>query len=281
MPVVTMTDLHTAPSLSVPLPSRAARPPRHFATLRVIIALMLREMSTTYGRSALGYLWAILEPAAGVLLMTLVFSFAFRSPSIGTSFPLFFASGILPFTAYMDLHGKVSTAVRFSKPLLFYPGVTFIDALIARTVLNLITQILIALFVFSGIIVGYNLNIILDLPGVALGFAMAFSLGLSIGTLNCYLLTIYPLWERAWAVMNRPLFLISCIFFTFDTVPKPYQDWLWWNPLVHVVGQTRAGIYSTYDASYASPLYVFTLSGITLAVGMLLLRRYHRDLINM
>ncbi|KMK63984.1 ABC transporter permease [Puniceibacterium sp. IMCC21224] len=277
MPVIVMTDLSAPP----PLPNRAARPPRHFVTLRVIVALMLREMSTTYGRSFMGYLWAILEPVAGIALMSFLFAFGFRSPSIGTNFALFFASGILPFSAYMDLHGKVSVAVRFSKPLLFYPGVTFVDALIARVLLNVITQILISTILFAGIIQAFDLNVILNLPSIALGYAMAFSLAISIGTLNCYLLSVYPLWERSWAILNRPLFLISCIFFTFDTVPQPYQDWLWWNPLVHVVGQTRAGIYATYDASYVSPLFVFTVSGAVLALGLMLLRRYHRDIINM
>ena len=47
-------------------------PRRRFASLRAIAALVLREMSTTNGRSPGGYLWAILEPAAGIALLTIV-----------------------------------------------------------------------------------------------------------------------------------------------------------------------------------------------------------------
>ncbi|MEL6475009.1 MAG: sugar ABC transporter permease, partial [Pseudomonadota bacterium] len=38
----------------------AKRQRRRFASLRSIIALMLREMATSYGRSPGGYLWAVL-----------------------------------------------------------------------------------------------------------------------------------------------------------------------------------------------------------------------------
>lgn len=254
--------------------------PKRTGFFRTVSALMLREMSTTYGRSALGYLWAILEPAAGLMLMSIIFSLAFRAPPIGTSFPLFFATGFIPFTAYLDTSQKVSVALRFSKQLLFYPGVTFVDALIARFVMNVFTQIMIATIVFVIILTAFNLDVILDPSAIALGFAMSFSLAIGVGTLNCYLLSVYPVWERTWAILNRPLFILSCVIFMFDTVPMPYQDYLWWNPLVHVVGQVRSGFYATYDASYVMPLYVFGIALVTFALGLLLLRRYHRDIVN-
>ena len=131
-----------------PLPRTPARIPRRSSSPRVIAALMQREMSTTYGRSALGYLWAVLEPVGGIMVITLVFTLAFRSPPVGTSFPLFFASGVLPFTAFMDTMTKVSSAIRFSRPLLFYPGVTFMDAILARVLMNVLTQTMISAIVW-------------------------------------------------------------------------------------------------------------------------------------
>lgn len=264
---------------SDPSPAPAAIP-RRTGTIRTVTALLLREMSTTYGRSALGYLWAILEPAGGIALMSFIFSFAFRSPAIGTNFPLFFASGMLPFMAYMGTSQKVSVSLRFSRALLFYPGVTYIDAILGRFLMNVMTDIMIAVIVLTGIIFAFDLRVILDLPALILAFVMAFSLGLGVGTLNCYLLSVYPIWERVWAIVNRPMFIISCIFFLFDTIPQPYRDWLWWNPLVHLVGQARRGVYATYDASYVSPLYVFSIALVTFAAGLLLLRRNYRDIIN-
>ncbi|QDC08081.1 sugar ABC transporter permease [Oceanicola sp. D3] len=237
-------------------------------------------MSTTYGRNAMGYAWAVIEPVAGIALLSLVFSLAFRSPSLGTNFPLFYASGLLPFLAYMDVSQKVSLSMRFSRPLMFYPGVTFVDALAARFLLNSITQILVAMIVMAGIILLYDIRVILDIPRLSLGMGLALWLALGVGTLNCYLLSTFPPWERTWAILNRPLFIVSCIFFVFDSVPQPYQDWLWFNPLIHCIGFMRAGVYATYDASYASVGYVLACGGISLALGLLFLRRHHKTIID-
>ncbi|MBC7181534.1 MAG: ABC transporter permease, partial [Roseovarius sp.] len=220
-----------------------ALPRKRTGTVQTVIALMLREMSATYGRSALGYLWAILEPVAGIFLLTFIFSLGFRSPSLGTNFPLFFATGILPFMAYMDISNKMSVSLRFSKQLLFYPGVTYTDALIARFILNAMTSIMIAVVLLPLIIIVYDLNVIVDMGAIAWGYTLTFALGAGVGTINCFLLSVFPIWERAWAVLNRPLLLVSGVIFLFDTVPLPYRDWMWWNPLIHPIGLVRKGIY--------------------------------------
>ena len=47
-----------------------------FPMARTIGALVMREMSSTYGKSTGGYLWVILEPIAGIVLLTVIFSIA-------------------------------------------------------------------------------------------------------------------------------------------------------------------------------------------------------------
>ena len=108
---------------------------------------------------------------------------------------------------------------------------------------------------------------------------MALWLALGVGTLNAYLLSTFPPWERAWAILNRPLFIVSCVFFIFDQIPQPYQGWLWYNPLVHCIGLVRSGVYATYDASYASVGYVIAFGAVPFAMGLLFLRRHHRTII--
>ena len=89
----------------------------------------------------------------------------------------------------------------------------------------------------------------------------------------------FPVWVTIWGILNRPMFLISCIFFLFETIPQPYQDILWYNPLIHIVGEMRAGFYSNYDAPYVSELYVYGVSLCLTVVGLVLLRRFHRELL--
>lgn len=266
--------------ISVPAPQPPkALAKRRFATLRAIMALILREMSSTYGKSPGGYIWAILEPAAGIALLSLVFAAAFRSPPLGISFPMFYATGMLPFMLFTDIHGKISTALMYSKQLLAYPTVTFVDALLARFLLNLITQILVSYFIFTTCLLLFDTRVTLDLPVIILAYLLAAFLGLGLGTLNAYLFTRFNVLQRAWSILMRPMFIISCIFFLLETIPQPYQDYLWWNPLVHITGLARSGFYGTYDAPYVSILFVVSISTIGLALGLVLLRRHYRDLL--
>lgn len=257
-----------------------ATPRRRFGSLRAIGALILREMSTSYGRSPGGYLWAVLEPAAGIALLSFVFALGFRSPPMGVNFPIFYATGMVPFLMYVGISGKLGTAVMFSKQLLAYPAVTYMDALIARFVLNALTQLLVAYIIFTGILVIFETRTTLELDRIALAFSMTLALAAGVGTFNCFLMSLYPLWQRIWAILNRPLFIVSCIFFTFESMPDEVQRYLWWVPTAHLPGIMRSAFYPGYDASYASPGYVFGLSLILLTVGLVFLRRYHRDIVN-
>jgi len=253
---------------------------RRFKTWRSISALILREMATSYGRSPGGYLWAVLEPVGGLAVMTIAFSLAFRSPALGNNFPLFYATGFLTFQMYSDLSAKLGQAIRFSKPLLFYPAVTYADAIIARFLLNALTHLMVFYILMAGIMWFFESGSILNYNAILNSLGMSLSLGLGIGTLNCFLLTRFPLWERVWVILNRPMFIISAIFFLFETVPEPFRDYLWYNPLVHVTGEMRRGFYATYDGAYVNSLYVYGIAVTALCLGMIFLSRYHRELLN-
>jgi len=252
---------------------------RTMPTSRVMFALMLREMATTYGKSPGGYMWAILEPVVGIALLSWVFSIGFKSPALGINFPIFYATGIVPFLMYMDISAKTAAAIRFSKPLLAYPAVTWADALLSRFFLNLLTQIMVGYIVITGILAFYETRTTFVVDRAAIACLMLASLAFGVGCMNCFLTSMFPVWERVWAISNRPMLFISCILFTFETVPQPFRDYLWYNPVVHIIGMLRSAFYPNYDALYASPAYVFGVSLSMAVFGLIFLRRYSRDIL--
>lgn len=251
-----------------------------WATTRAIGALILREISTTYGRSPGGYIWAILEPAAGITLLTLVFSIGFRTPPLGTSFALFYAAGVLPLMMYTDISSKLAQTVQFSRALLTYPRVTFLDALIARFVLNVLTQMMVHFIVLGFILIFLRPTTTLDYSKIGQAYLLTLALAVGIGTLNSFLTLAYPVWQTAWSILNRPLFLISCVFFIFESVPQPYADYLWFNPIVHIAGVMRDGFYPFYQPTYVSIAYPLAIAALTTMAGLFLLNRYHRDILD-
>ena len=274
----------TAASLAAYAPPPVARAPepstnRRFATWRTISALILRDMSATYGRSPGGYLWMILEPALGITLLTAIFSAGFRSPALGTNFAIFYATGLVPFQMYSAISSTMAYAVRGSRPLLAYPGVTFLDTLLAKLLLTILTQALVSLIVISVIRTIYVTQTVIEFDTILTGYAMLIAFATAVGLMNGFLFMKFEIWARIWNILSRPLVFISGVIFLYDSLPEPYRGWLWWNPLVHCIGVIRSGFYIHYDALYASPLYVFVVSGLVGLTGMLFLSRHYRELL--
>ena len=263
----------------VPLVADGLRARRH-KMARTVMALILREMSTTYGRSPGGYIWALLEPILGLAFLVFVFSFIVRSPPVGNSFAMFYASGLLPFLTFNAMANKAATAIRFSRPLLAYPVVTYFDALLARLILALFTNLVIAVIIITALMLWEDTGARLGPADLAVSLSVLTAFSCGVGTLNCYLMTAFPVWERLWSVITRPLMLLSGMFYTFDTLPPMAQDVLWWNPLIHIVGGIRMGIYPNYSGDYISYAYVFGLSGGLVLMGLVLLNRHHKKMMN-
>ncbi len=79
--------------------------------------------------------------------------------------------------------------------------------------------------------------------------------------------------------MTKVLFLASCLIFLFEIVPDPYAEYLWYNPLVHIVGMMRDGYYPYYQPTYVSVIYPIAVGLALTVIGLFLLQRYHRDIL--
>lgn len=255
-----------------PLPPKAGSP--RFQRLRVLSALVIREMNKKFGRSTGGYLWALAEPLGGILLLSVAFSLALRTPPLGSSFMLYYATGVVPFSMFITMSKGISGAVKTNKGLLNYPVVTVLDAVFAKFVLNFMTILFVAVAMFSGVILLQGLYVNLDPGPIALSFSLAALLGLGVGTVNCVLFGLYPTWSNIWSVLTRPLFILSTIFYTYESAPVSFQKLLWWNPLVHIIGIMRSGFYGAYHPAFISLPYVVGISLGLFVVGAYLLRRH-------
>ena len=266
---------NSLPEVSIVTMLQALPPP---SPRRAISAMMLREMASTYARTPGGWVWAVAEPVAAIALLSLVFQLAFDAPPLGHSFVLFYATGYLPFMMFTDISVKLANALRFSRPLLAYPAVTGLDALLARLLLNSLTHLLVVLVVLGGVEALFRTGAQYDPATILATLAMTIALAAGVGTLNCFLFMRLPVWERVWQIATRPLFLISGIFFLIEDVPGGWRDIAWFNPLFHITSMMRAGAYPTYAAAHASPHFVWGVALACLALGLLILRFLRKDL---
>lgn len=248
--------------------------------IRILAALIIRETCARFGRSWGGYLWALAEPAGAILLFAIAFSYISRRPPIGTSFIFFYATGIIPFLTYNSIANAAMQAIRANRGLLTYPVITPLDTVIARALLELLTHVLIATILFYALAIWESPRLVIEPLALATALSMAAVLGLGVGTLNCVFIGFFPTWQSIWSVLNRPLFLISGVLFTFDSLPAQLRDVLWFNPVAHIVVETRFGFYGVATPGFVDPVYVFGTGMTLFVIGAFLLKRNEGFLIN-
>jgi capsular polysaccharide transport system permease protein len=239
---------------------------------RVLFALVMREMTTRFGRSSGGYVWAVLEPAASVAIMVAVFSQMAHAPPLGRDFGLFYATGYMAFAIWRDVSGVVGGSITANRALLTFPRVTILDTILARFLLQTLTSGLVCALVIGGIVALSRDQARFDLAAALAAFAAGCALGLSLGAFNSLLFACSPTWERTYGVITRPMFIVSGVFFLHDAMPPAIQDVLWWNPLSHVVGLMRVAFYPAYEPSWISPAYLAMWIAAPLVAAALLIR---------
>ncbi|HFO5052873.1 TPA: ABC transporter permease, partial [Escherichia coli] len=106
-------------------------------------ALFLREIRTRFGKFRLGYLWAILEPAAHLLVLLGIFGYIMHRTMPGISFPVFLLNGLIPFFIFNSISNRSVEAIDANQGLFNYRPVKPMDTIIARTLLETLIYIIV------------------------------------------------------------------------------------------------------------------------------------------
>ncbi len=230
---------------------------RGFANqMQVVHAVALRETRTRFGAHQLGYLWALAEPIAWILMLDLFFELGGRTAPVGMDLFSFLATGLLGYDLVVQVAGRISAAIDGNRSLLFYPHVQPVDLVVARVWLEAGT----VLTVFAILMLGHAAVVgrfEVDEPLLLIiGLLLAAGLGSGLGLVFCMLEELVPVFERIRGPLMRPLFWVSGIFFTAASVPYQLRQAMLWNPVLQCIEMIRAGWFRSYQAPFVNPAYV-------------------------
>lgn len=234
---------------------------------RVILALVLRETRIAFGTAQLGYLWAIVSPIFGVAALAIVFSAVSRHPPIGTSFVLFYATGMLPFEMYQKYAKSLMSVFDQNRGLYAYPLVKNLDPVYARCILIFATYCLVLLVFFLALILIGLSSFPTHIHECVLAVISLSMLGIGAGMLNSVIKALWSTWPQIEGIISRPMFFISGIFFIPTMFSSEIRYWLSWNPVLHIIEWFREGYYPNYESVVLDKGFLFTWIGILLILG--------------
>jgi capsular polysaccharide transport system permease protein len=273
----------------VVLGERPVRPPRQRRTptfldglraqARVVHALIIRETRTRFGDARLGYGWALLEPILHIVMLSLVFAVMMRGrPPIGDQFFVFYYTGIIPYHLFVHTSGSMTFAVTSNGPLLQLPLVGAFDVILARGLLELATDLLVAV-VLLALFAMFGLDVLPDdFSAVAAAVAAVWLLGCGCGFINAVVNVFFRSWDKIWAQLMRLLYFCSGIFYVPGMMPDWIRDILAWNPILHAVDWFRSGFFADYEPHWLDRSYLLAVAVATLLLGLGLERGLRRRL---
>lgn len=242
--------------------------------VRVVHALLLRELKTRFGAYRLGIVWALIEPLTHVAVLSVIFGIRSRTAPGAAEFPIFLATGIIPFVMFRGMVMRAMTTVEANRALFTYAQVKPFDTLIARFILEVaIYSVVFLVFMIGAGWVGFDVAV-QDPLAVFVVFLALGLLGLGVGALACVLNDALPDVAQLVPVTLRPLYFISGIFFSVEVIPAEYRGWLLWNPVLHGLELIRGHYFRGIETHYGDPLYLAACTVATLSFGLLTFHVY-------
>jgi capsular polysaccharide transport system permease protein len=218
--------------------------------VRVLHALMIRELMMRYGRGNIGFLWLILEPmilCAGVIGLRWVIQ---GHEEHGISLAAILLSGYMPLTLWRHLTNKSILLLRRNVSMLYHHNVTLLDTYLMTMVLEF-TGCTVALMVnYSVLLFIGAINPIHDYGLVAAGWCTLGLLSLGFSSFIAIITEHYETSERFIQPMQYLILPISGFFFMVDWLPYEAQRLAWYMPLVHCFELTRAGFFGSTVITY-------------------------------
>lgn len=249
--------------------------------VRVLAALVRRETRAHFGQSRLGYLWALLEPAGHLMVLSLFFMYVMaRQVPVGGSMMLFFLTGLVPYFMYSHLASYLMGAIDGNKALLNLPPVKPIDVMVSRAILETATQVFVAIILFTAMVLdGIDEAVPWNAVMAAAAIAVIALFGSGVGMINAMIQMYMPSWGILFSLVTGPLYMVSGIFFVVEQVPIPLRNYLLYNPIFHMVDWFRAAFYPGYTHAYLDRGYALWWSVAVVLIGLGLMRVKRRKIL--
>ncbi|WP_058961886.1 ABC transporter permease [Type-E symbiont of Plautia stali] len=231
-------------------------------------ALFLREIRTRFGKYRLGYFWAILEPAAHLLVLLAIFGFIMHRTMPDISFPVFLLNGIIPYFIFSNISNRSVGAIEANQGLFNYRPVKPIDTIISRAILEALIYVTVYILLMAIVWLSGEYFELSNLIQLILTWSLLIFFSCGIGLIFMVVGKTIPETQKFLPIILKPLYLISCIMFPLHSIPKEYWPYLLWNPIVHAVELSREAVMPGYVSEGVSIEYLAFTTLLMLFVGL-------------
>jgi ABC-2 type transport system permease protein len=239
----------------------------------LIWALALKELVVRYKRSALGFLWSLLNPLFTMIILTIVFSTVMRIEV--KSYAIFLLSTLLPWTFFSQGLSYAVESIVGNGDLLkkIYVGKSiFPIAAVLSNVINFLLSLIPLVLVLIALRFPFHWTWVY-LPIPLLGLVLfTLGCGFTCAAANVFFRDVSHIIQ----IVLSAWFYASPIIYSMDFIPQQYHLFFRLNPMLYILNGFRLAIYYGQLPTPQSAAMSLGCGLAALVVGYLLFRR-HQD----
>jgi capsular polysaccharide transport system permease protein len=247
--------------------------------LRIVGALMLREIKTRFGDNHLGFVWLFIEPLLFIVPVVLFLS-AGRPSSHGLPFVEFMMTGYAPFIMWRNCASRSQAAISGNSGLLYHRMITPARIVLARCLLEIAAS-----FITLGLI--YTVFIYIGwvrLPAIfsyfLFGLAYMALVSWACAVFLCALGETSKVIGKMLSTFNYLMLAVGGVFFMVEWMPLWLQKYLVWVPTVQAFELIRFGYFGDALRTHWDPFNMLVCFLVPAVLGLHILRvaREHMEL---
>lgn len=243
-----------------------------------------RDFISFYKQTILGPLWFLIQPVFTMLVYIVVFTYIAKIPTGKTPPALFYLSGIIAWTYFLDCFLKTSNVFKDNQAIfgkVYFPRLIMPLSIVVSNLIRFAVQfgLFLALY-FYYYSTGFELTItryVLIFP--LLVVLMAFQ-GLGLGMIISSLTIKYR--DLAYLVTfgSQLLMYATPVVYPLSFVPAKYQAIISLNPMAPIIEGIRLGFLGEGQFGIQSLAYVSGVSVIILIVGTIVFNKVEKNFVD-
>ena len=248
--------------------------------LRVIGALMMRELHTRYGREGIGFAWFIGEPMVFTFGVVALWSTTRGSVEHGISVIAFVITGYTPLVMWRHCFAQSVSALKSNGGLLYHKQITFLDIILTRCALEIAGSVLtfaISILVFAallGLVKGPHGDPTLLVSGFLLFAWFCIATALIVAPVT----ELFHTAEKLAQIVGYIFIPLSGAFWMVDWLPGWIQKYVVMMPSVSGYEMMRAGYFGNDVKSIYDPVIPMFVCAVMTLFGLLIMRRARNQL---
>jgi lipopolysaccharide transport system permease protein len=236
--------------------------------------LIWRDVKIRYKQTALGGLWAVLQPLTAMLVFAGLFTRVAIVRTDGPPYALFVYAGLVPWTFFSNAVSLASNSLLSSEQMIrktYFPRLMLPLAMVAALGLDM----LISFGVLAVLLVYYHWAVSLSLlwlpVSIFAGFLSAGGIGLLLAALNVQYRDV----KYVVPFVTQMIFFLTPVIYPMRYVPAKLKGLLALNPMAGTVEGFRHALLGT-AVSWNLVGTSFAISALLFVAGLFLFRRMER-----